>query len=477
VSISDEDFDADLFVIGGGSGGVRAARIAAGYGAKVILAEDYRVGGTCVIRGCVPKKLLVYAGRFADTFQDAAGFGWQVEKATFDWPTLIAAKDKEITRLEAVYTNNLLNSGVELIKGRAKLLDANTVTFEDGPDRPLNPRPYTSTARREVFKARHILIATGATPVLEPNIPGIEHAITSNEAFDLKALPERILIVGSGYIAIEFAGLFKALGSQVTMSYRADLPLKGFDADLRQGLADIYTARGISMKHGVLPVRILPVARGYDVAMSDGSKLTVDKVMVATGRRPNLGFLSGMPTGTLDIDKSGAIVVDAYSATSRPTLYAVGDVTNRANLTPIAIREGHAFADTVFGGRPTAVDHGLIPTAVFSTPEAATMGLSEADAHAAGHAVVIYKANFRPMLATLSGRNERTLMKLVVDANTDKMLGVHMLGPDAGEIIQMAAIAVTMGATKADFDRTVALHPSAAEEFVTMRTPYTPPVV
>ncbi len=452
---SSSHVDTDLFVIGGGSGGVRAARIAASHGARVMLAEEYRMGGTCVIRGCVPKKLLVYAGRFADAFRDATGFGWEVGETRFDWASLIAAKDREIARLEMAYTTTLRHAGVEIVPSRATLTGPDTVRIE-------------ATGRE--IRARHTLIATGASPVREPAIPGIEHAITSNEAFHLERLPERILVVGAGYIALEFAGLFRALGSAVTLAYRADLPLRGFDEELRQGLADAYSGRGITLKPGMLPTRIVPDGTGYAVSLSDGGTLLVDQVMVATGRRPNTQGL-GLEAAGVILDAAGAIAVDAFSATNVPTIHAVGDVTNRANLTPVAIREGHAFADTVFGGKPSAVDHRLIPTAVFSTPEMGTIGLGEADARAAGHRVTIFRARFRPMLATLSGREERTLMKLVVDADSDRVLGLHMLGPDAGEIVQMAAIAITMGATKADFDRTMALHPSAGEEFVTMRTP------
>lgn len=447
-------FDTDLFVIGGGSGGVRAARIAAGHGARVMLAEEYRMGGTCVIRGCVTKKLMVYAARFADDFADAAGFGWQVGQTQFDWASLIAAKDREIARLEGAYSQTLEKAGVEILRSRAVVEDAHHV------------RLLTTGAR---IRARHILVATGATPSHEPSIPGLEHAITSNEAFDLGHQPARVAIIGGGYIAVEFAGIFAGLGSDVTLIHRGDKLLRGFDEELRDGLGAALTARGLSLRLEVSPTAIENRANGLHVRLSDGSEVVADCVMLATGRRPNIRGL-GLETAGVKLSPFGAVAVDAWSATNIPSIHAVGDVTDRANLTPIAIREGHAFADTVFGGRPTAVDHGLIPTAVFSTPELASVGLTEAQARAFGP-IRLFKASFRPMRATLAGRNERTLMKILVDAATDKVLGVHMLGPDAGEIIQMAAIALTMGATKADFDRTVALHPSAAEELVTMRVP------
>src|SRR5215210_3391491 len=417
------DFDVDLFVIGGGSGGVRAARIAAGYGAAVMLAEEYRMGGTCVIRGCVPKKLLVYASRFKDEFEDAAGFGWTVAHPRFDWATLIRNKDAEIARLENVYRSNLVSAGVEVLDSRAVIEDAHTV------------RIATTGAR---VRAGIILVATGAHPTLEPPIPGGELGVTSNEVFNLGRLPERILIIGGGYIAVEFAGIFCGLGSRVTLLHRGDKLLRRGDA--------------------------------VAAILSDGAELVVDEVLAAIGRRPNTAGL-GLETAGIEVDRAGAIPVDGYSRTLTPSIYAVGDVTNRANLTPIAIREGHAFADTVFGDKPTIVDHSLIPTAVFSTPEIGVIGLSESTARLRGE-VAIYKTSFRAMKATLSGRDDRVFMKLIVDAASEKVLGVHIMGEGAGEIIQAVGIAVTMGSTKADFDRTVAVHPTASEELVTMRTPF-----
>lgn len=455
------EYDVDLFVIGGGSGGVRAARIAAGHGASVMLAEEYRMGGTCVIRGCVPKKLLVYAGRFAEAFQDSAGFGWSVPEPTFDWSKLIAAKDKEIARLEAAYTANLTRAGVKMVRARAVVAGPNLVKIEGSGD---------------TVRARHILIATGGAPSLEPPIPGGELAITSNEAFHLEALPGRVLVVGGGYIAVEFAGIFAGLGSATTLLHRGDKLLRGFDEDVRDALGLAYTHRGIRLSLGRTIERMEKSAGGIVAHLSDGTREEYDQIMVATGRKPNVAGL-GLEAAGVALGAGGAVRVDAHSRTSVPSIHAVGDVTDRANLTPIAIREGHAFADTVFGGTPVAVDHSLIPTAVFSTPEIGTVGLTETQARALHGDVTIFKAQFRPMLAALSGREERMLMKLIVDTASDRVLGVHVVGHDAGEIIQMAGIAMTMGATKADFDRTIAVHPSAAEELVTMRTPWTPPAM
>ncbi|WP_134497754.1 glutathione-disulfide reductase [Microvirga pakistanensis] len=448
-------FDVDLFVIGAGSGGVRAARIAAGYGAKVMVAEEYRVGGTCVIRGCVPKKLMVYASRFADEFHDAAGFGWTFGEPAFDWATLIRNKDREIDRLEGIYRANLEKAGVEIVNSRAVIEDAHTVHV------------LTTGAR---IRARTILVAVGAHPTMEPPIPGGELGITSNEVFHLKDLPKRIMIVGGGYIAVEFAGIFAGLGSRVTLVHRGDKLLRGFDEDVRDALGEAYAQRGIELALKKTLTRLDKTADGIAATLSDGSVVAVDQVLVATGRRPNTRGL-GLEKAGITVDEVGAIPVDAYSRTLIPSIYAVGDVTNRANLTPIAIREGHAFADTVFGRKPTIIDHDLIPTAVFSTPEIGVIGCGEAAAREIYGDIDVYKTAFRPMKATLSGGSERVLMKLIVDKATDKVVGVHIMGHDAGEMIQLAGIAVTMGATKADFDRTVAVHPTAAEELVTMRTP------
>ena len=448
-------FDLDLFVIGAGSGGTRAARIAAGHGAKVMAAEEFRVGGTCVIRGCVPKKLLAYASRFADDFDDAAGYGWTLPaKPVFSWPALIAAKDKEITRLSAAYRANLGKAGVEIADRRATVVGPHEVLLA-GSKTPL--------------RARHILVATGASPVLGPAIPGPEHAITSNEVFNLDKFPQRIVIVGGGYIAVEFASIFARLGSEVTLLMRGENILRGFDDDMRSGLRDALQHAGVKCGFGVLPTSINKIGWYLDVTLSDGRKLSVDQVMVATGRKPHTQNL-GLETAGVTLDRDGAVLVDAWSKSTVDSIHAVGDVTNRINLTPVAIREGHAFADTVFGGRKTAVDHANVASAVFTTPEIGTVGLTETLARASHDIVDIYKTSFRPMKATLSGRAEKTIMKIVVDGKTDRVLGVHILGHEAGEMAQLLGIAVKMGATKADFDATMAVHPTASEELVTMRT-------
>ena len=451
---ADEEFDVDLFVIGGGSGGVRAARIAAGHGARVQLAEEYRVGGTCVIRGCVPKKLMVYAGRFAEEFEDAAGFGWTVPEPRFDWNAMRQRRDAEVTRLEAIYDTNLMRAGVDVEPQRAVI---------EGP----HAIRLVRSGKR--VRARHILIATGGHPVMRPDIPGIDLAISSNEVFELETRPDRILVVGGGYIAVEFAGIFANLGSRTTLLHRGERLLTGFDDEIRDGLAEAY-GRRMDLRLGCTLSRLERGAGGIVATLGNGATIEADQVLVATGRAPNVTGL-GLDTVGIDLDGAGAIPVDAFSQTRVSSIYAVGDVTNRANLTPIAIREGHAFADTVFGGKPWSVDHGLIPTAVFSTPEIGTVGLTEAEARARCGALDIYRSCFRPMKAALSGREERMLMKVIVDADTDRVVGVHILGHDAGEMIQAVGIAVTMGATKADFDRTIAVHPTAGEELVTMRVP------
>ena len=447
-------YDVDLFVIGAGSGGVRAARIAAAHGARVMIAEEFRIGGTCVIRGCVPKKLLVYASRFKDHFVDAAGFGWTLAPASFDWPTLVAAKEKEISRLSAIYRNNLDKAGVAVEDSRAEIVDAHGVRL---------------IADGRKLSARIILISTGGAPVLEPDIPGREYAITSNEIFDLPALPKRMLIVGGGYIAVEFAAIFARLGTDVTLVTRGENVLRGFDDDLRLGVRDGLAHAGVKLHFGMLPTRIEKTPTGYHVSLTRGESLDAEQVMIATGRRPNTKGL-GLEQAGVACDSYGAVKVDALSKTNIESIYAVGDVTNRVALTPVAIREGHAFADTVFGGKPEAVVHTDIPTAVFSTPELGTVGLTETEARARFDCVDIYMANFRPLKATLSGREEKTLMKIVVDGVTDRVLGVHILGEDASEMTQVLGIAVKMGAKKADFDATMALHPTSAEELVTMRT-------
>ncbi|QDL92830.1 glutathione-disulfide reductase [Paroceanicella profunda] len=448
------DFDFDLFVIGGGSGGVRAARMAALTGARVGLAEEFRYGGTCVVRGCVPKKLMVYASAFAEAFEDAEGFGWSVpQKPVFDWSSLIAAKDAEIARLEGLYAANLDRTGVHSFSTRATLASAHEVRLATG----------------ETFTARHILIATGGRPFL-PQIPGIGHAVSSNEMFDLPAQPGRVLIVGGGYIACEFAGILNGLGSAVTLAYRRDLVLRGFDADVRTHVAAEMAKKGIAFRYGGEPAAITPRAGGgFTVEMDDGGEVETDLVFFATGRVPNTAGL-GLEEVGVALTPNGAVKVDAFSQSSVPSIYAVGDVTDRLALTPVAIREGMAFVDTVFRATPTSPDHDLVPTAVFTQPEIGTVGMSEEEARAQGP-VEIYRSSFRPMLHTLSGRDERMLMKLVVARESRRVLGCHIVGHGAGEMIQLAGIAVKMGATKEDFDRTCAVHPTAAEELVTMREP------
>ena len=449
------DFDYDLFVIGGGSGGVRAARIAAGHGARVGVAEEYRYGGTCVIRGCVPKKLFVYASKFAEEFEDAAGFGWDVGDSRFDWEKLVDAKDREITRLEAIYRRNLERAGVEMFDSRAVVEGPNTVRL--------------MTDGREI-SAKTILIAVGATPNVDANLPGGEHVITSNEAFHLSDFPKRIVVAGGGYIAVEFAGIFNGLGAETTLLYRGEEILRGFDDDLRKALHEEMEKKGISVICEDVFTSIEKTGEGLVGMTRQGRELHADKIMFAIGRRPNTAGL-GLEAAGVKLDVNGAVVVDAQSRTNVPSIYAVGDVTDRVNLTPVAIREGHSFADTVFGGKPWKADHDLIPTAVFSQPEIGTVGLTQAEALIRHGAVDVYRAQFRPMKHTLSGRDEKMLMKVLVEPETDKVVGVHILGPDAGELSQVLGIALKMGARKADFDATMAVHPTAAEELVTMREP------
>jgi glutathione reductase (NADPH) len=447
------DYDVDLFVIGGGSGGVRAARMSAQYGARVMVAEEYRVGGTCVIRGCVPKKLLVYASRFRGEFEDAAGYGWDVAHATFDWPTLIANKDREIARLEAAYTATLNKAGVTIVKSRAVIADPHTIELATG----------------ERVRAKNILIATGGTPSYGDPIPGLDYAISSNEAFHLPALPPQVVIQGGGYIAVEFAGIFAGLGSQVTLVYRRDNILRGFDDEVRSHLRKDMEKQGIRVVTGCKVAAIERMSGRYSVTLTSGNHVSADCVMFATGRAPNIAGL-GLEAAGVAIAQNGGIAVDEYSRTAVENIYAVGDVTNRINLTPVAIREGSAVAATLFGGKPTAVDHTNVPTAVFSDPEIGTVGLTEAEARARLPRTDIYRAMFRPLKATLSGRDTTVLLKLVVDGVNDRVVGCHIVGEGAAEMIQLAAVAVKMGATKADFDATVALHPTIAEELVTMRT-------
>ncbi len=446
------NYDFDLFVIGGGSGGVRAGRMAAGRGLKVGVAEEFRYGGTCVIRGCVPKKLFVYASHFSEDFEDAAGFGWQVGARRFDWPTLIANKDAEIARLSALYERGLNNAGAQIIHSRAKLRDAHTI--------------HLSTENRTV-SADKILIATGGWPSL-PEVPGIEHAITSNEAFHLPQLPRRALVVGGGYIAVEFAGIFHGLGVETKLLYRGAEILRGFDMDIRTMLHREMAKKGLEVRLSANPARIEKYGDSLIVTLEDGATIETDCIMYATGRKPNIAGL-GLDAAGVAVNAKGAIAVDEYSHTNVENIWALGDVTDRVNLTPVAIHEAMCFVSTVFGGKPLPVDHELIPTAVFSQPSIGVCGLTEEAARLRFKHIDIYKAEFRPMKHTLSGREERMLMKLIVDADNDKVLGCHILGADAGEIIQCLGVAIKMGATKADFDATMAVHPTAAEEFVTMR--------
>ena len=448
------EYDYDLFTLGAGSGGVRASRVAAGHGARVAVAEDYRVGGTCVIRGCVPKKLFTYAAHFSQDFEDAAGYGWSVGRPEFSWAALMAAKDREIARLEGIYRSLLAQSKVETIDGRATIVDPHTV----------------EVAGRRIT-ARHLLVATGGTPV-RPDMPGAGLCITSNEAFELRELPRRVLVIGGGYIAVEFAGILRGLGATVTLAYRGEQVLRGFDEDVRAHLSVELVRHGIDLRLLASPESVERLPDGTLRAMlrtpAGLEPHDVDAVMLATGRAPATRGL-GLEAAGVALDADGGVIVDEFGTTNVPSIHAVGDVTNRIALTPVAIREGAALATTLFGGRPTPVDHATVPLAVFSDPPVGAVGLTEAAARAASDAVVVHKASFRPLKATLSGRDQKTLMKLVVDADTQRVLGAHMVGPDAPEIIQGIAIAVKAGLTKAQFDETVAIHPTAAEEFVTMR--------
>jgi glutathione reductase (NADPH) len=445
-------FDFDLVVIGGGSGGVRAARMAAKAGARVALAEEFRMGGTCVIRGCVPKKLYVMASAFRTAFEDAAGFGWRVGETAFDWATLRDAKEREITRLEGLYAGNLDSAGVTLFRERATVAGPHAVRLASG----------------RVLETPHILLATGGTPVAS-TIPGAELTLTSNEIFDLPAFPGRIVIEGGGYVASEFAGVFNGLGARTTQLYRGDLFLRGFDAEIRAHVAASMRARGVDLRFGAGIAAVARRGGALAVTLRDGSEIEADAVMLAIGRRPNTEGL-GLEAAGVRLTANGAVAVDAYSQSSVPSIYAVGDVTDRLALTPVAIREGAAFAATVFEGRPTRADHADVATAVFTQPEIGTVGASEEDARAQGP-VEIYRALFRPMANILAGRDERTLMKLVVAQDSRRVLGVHLVGPASAEMIQLAGVAIKMGATKEDFDRTVAVHPTAAEELVLMREP------
>ncbi|MES2494077.1 MAG: glutathione-disulfide reductase [Pseudomonadota bacterium] len=446
------EFDYDLFVIGAGSGGVRASRVAAAHGARVAVAEEYRVGGTCVIRGCVPKKLLVYGSHFAEELNDAAHYGWTVQGLDFDWATLRDTVLRDVDRLNAAYTQTLENNRVERFLERATITGPHGVKLASG---------------REI-SAKVILVAVGAWPVL-PEFPGVEHCITSNEVFHLDAFPRRVVIQGAGYIALEFAGIFNALGSHVTVVNRSDQILRGYEDALRDRLLQITMARGIDYRFNC-PIRSVEQQPDGSMIVTAGERepLHADVVLIATGRRPKTDGL-GLETADVQVGDKGQIAVDEYSRTSCPSIYAVGDVTDRVQLTPVAIREGQAFADTVFGNTPRTVDYGCIPSAVFSQPPLAGVGLTEGQARNKFGNVKVFTSDFRPMKNVFAERAERGLYKLVVDANTDKILGIHLIGPDAPEILQAAAIAVKAGLTKADFDATVALHPSMAEELVLMR--------
>ena len=447
------DFDFDLFVVGAGSGGVRAARMAAATGARVAVAEEYRAGGTCVIRGCVPKKLMVYASAFSESFEDAAGFGWTVGERSFDWATLVARKDAEIARLEGLYRKNVEASGARFIASRAVVTGPHSVRLlSDGTE----------------HTAARILIATGGAPFV-PEFPGSHYAKTSNDVFDLPRLPKRVVIVGGGYIACEFAGIFNGLGAHVTLAYRGEAVLRGFDDDVRAHVSAQMRHKGVDILTGVDVERIDEIGKHYEVHFSTGEVREAGLVLYATGRKPNTEGL-GLEAAGVALGGAGEVIVDAYSRSSVPSIFAVGDVTNRVALTPVAIHESMCLVATEFRGTPTPVDHALIPTAVFTQPEIGTVGMTEADARR-GHDVEIYRSVFRPMVHTLSGREERMLMKIIVDKTSRKVLGVHIVGHGAGEMIQCLGVAVKMGATKEDFDRTMAVHPTAAEELVTMRTP------
>jgi glutathione reductase (NADPH) len=444
----------DLIVIGGGSGGVRAARIAATHGARVALVEEYRLGGTCVIRGCVPKKLMVYASRFAQEFEEAAGFGWTLDTPRFDWATLKTRRDAEVTRLEGIYRSNLLAAGVTIFEDRAVLVDSRTVALSGGNQ----------------LTATHILIATGAQPSGVTATTGHELAIDSNGFFELEQLPRRVVVQGAGYIALELACVLKLLGAEVQVVVRGETILRGFDADVQQHLSQELVALGLQFHYGRHITAITQSTHCMQAALDDGTALETDCVLRALGRKPNTAGL-GLEKIGLKLDVHGAIPVDAYSQTAVPGVYAVGDVTNRVNLTPMAIREGHAFADTVFGKTPRSVDHTLVPTAVFTTPEAGVAGLTEEQALKQYPHMDVYRSTFRPLKSTLSGHTGKMLLKLLVDRDTDRVLGFHAVGPDTGEMAQLVGVALQLQATKAALDATLAVHPTAAEELVTMRTP------
>jgi len=452
-----KEYDFDLFTIGAGSGGVAGSRRAASYGARVAICESRRVGGTCVLRGCVPKKLLVYGSHFADEFEDARGFGWTIGEHSVDWAKLIETKNRELDRLNGIYIRMLRDAGAFLLEGHARIIDAHTVE--------VNGTRYS---------AKHILIATGSRPV-RPEIPGAELGISSDEALDLPFVPRRVLIVGGGYIAVEFAGIWRGVGSDVTLAVRGDNVLRGFDNDIRESVAEALTKRGIKILRETVARSIEKVDGGLSVRLAGGEIIETDVVLFATGRTPNSQNI-GLEEAGIRVDKNGAIEVDSFSRTNVPNILAVGDVTNRINLTPVAIAEARAVAETLFHDNPIEMSHENVPSAVFCQPPVGSVGLSEADARTKYGNIDVYRARFRPMKHTLTGRDERTMMKLVVERATGKVVGAHMVGTDAPEIIQGIAIAVQCGATKAQFDRTVGIHPTAAEEFVTMRDPIPDPM-
>ena len=443
-------YDFDLFTIGAGSGGVRASRVCAGYGAKVAVAEERYLGGTCVNVGCIPKKLFSYAAHYREEFHDAAGFGWSAAEPQFHWPTLLANKDKEIHRLNGIYERLLGNAGVTILANRATIRD-----------------PHTIECGGKTYTAKHILVASGSWPTL-PDITGSELAITSNEAFHLPELPASIVVVGGGYIAVEFASIFSGLGVNTTLVYRGKRLLRAFDADLGLRLAEEMTKKGVAIRFASDIEALRKDGSGLQVSYTDGGQEYSGAVMFATGRKPNTGGL-GLVQAGVHLDGAGAIAVDAHNASSVASIHAIGDVTNRFNLTPVATAEGMALAKTLFRGEPTSLDYDNIPTAVFSNPTLATVGLSQEAAIERGHSIDIYKTGFRALRHTMTDSEEKTFMKLVVDAQTQRVLGAHMIGPDAGEIIQGIAIALKCGATKAQFDATIGIHPTAAEEFVTLR--------
>ena len=451
-------YDFDLFVLGAGSGGVRAARMAALSGARVGVAEEHRVGGTCVIRGCIPKKFMVYASEFSSHFKAAEGFGWTVGKPTFDWQAFVERRDIEIARLSGIYVTNLQNAGAELAHGRAELLDAHT---------------FTMVGKDQTFTADKVLIATGGWPYMPQGLPGIELAITSNEAFHLERLPKRMVIAGGGYIAVEFAGIFNGLGVETTLVLRGANILRGFDNDVRAHLTTEMERRGIKVIPGCKHAALEKTATGILNRFEGFADIESDVTMFATGRVPHTRGL-GLENAGVKLNDKGAVCVDAFSKTNVENIWAVGDVTDRINLTPVAIREGAAFADTVFNNKPTTFDHEFVASAVFSQPPVGSVGLDEADARHQGHKVDIYRSAFRPMKGTFYGSEERMLMKLVVDKDSNRLLGCHIVGPDAPEMIQLAAVAIKMGVTKAQWDSTCAVHPTAAEELVTMREPVPP---